>query len=75
MRTTLDIDDDVLHHLRTIARLERKALGRVVSDLVRRNLAPATREIDEEKGFPVFRVPDDAPPITDELVRAALDES
>jgi hypothetical protein len=47
----------------------------VLSDLARRGLARSEREIDEEGGFPVFRVPDDAPEITNELVRVALDES
>jgi hypothetical protein len=75
MRTTVDLDDDVLHEARTIARVERRSLGRVLSDLARRGLTRTELEIDEDEGFPVFRVPEDAPPITDELVRMALDES
>lgn len=75
MRTTIDLDPDVLEQARSIARIERRPLGRVVSDLARRGLARSQRTIDEEDGFPVFRVPGDAPAITDELVRIALDES
>ena len=39
MRTTLDIDDDVLLAVRRIARRESKSVGGAVSDLLRRALA------------------------------------
>ena len=39
MRTTLDISDDVLFAAKQIARLEKKPLGRVISELARRALA------------------------------------
>jgi hypothetical protein len=35
MRTTLDIDDDVLQAAKELARTESKTAGRVISDLVR----------------------------------------
>jgi hypothetical protein len=35
MRTTLDIDDDVLLAAKEIARRDRKSVGRVVSELAR----------------------------------------
>ena len=38
MRTTLDIDDDVLNAAKERARLERKTVGEVVSDLLRKAL-------------------------------------
>ena len=75
VRTTLNLDDDVLETTRAIARAERRALGAVVSDLVRRGLAPAELRLHEEEGFPVFRVRQPAPPITDEMVRSGLEES
>ena len=74
MRTTLNLDDDVLETTRAIARAERRALGEVVSDLVRRGLRPTEVRIDEDDDFPMFRVKQSAPPITDEMVRAALEE-
>ena len=40
MRTTLDIDDPVLHELKKLQASENKSLGRLVSDL----LAPALKE-------------------------------
>jgi hypothetical protein len=75
VRTTINLDDDVLDTTRAIARAERRALGAVVSDLVRRGLVPPQPRITDEDGFPVFRVRHPAQPITDEMVRAALEES
>ena len=45
MRTTLDIDDDVLRAAKELARREKKTAGAVISELTRRALtapAPAT---------------------------------
>jgi hypothetical protein len=42
MRTTLDIDDDVLQAARELARRERKTAGRVLSELARRGLTEAS---------------------------------
>lgn len=41
MRTTLDLDDDVLQAAKELAAIHRVSTGRAVSDLVRRALAPA----------------------------------
>ena len=38
MRTTLDIDEDVLAAARDLAKLEDKTMGEVISDLARRGL-------------------------------------
>ncbi|MGQ0529681.1 MAG: hypothetical protein ACT4PG_07655 [Panacagrimonas sp.] len=38
MRTTLDLDDDLLAAAKELARRERKSAGRVVSDLMRKGL-------------------------------------
>jgi hypothetical protein len=52
MRTTLDIDDDVLQAAKELARRERKTAGRVLSELARRGMAkeilsakPAAKEV------------------------------
>ncbi len=39
MRTTLDIDDDVLQAAKELAEAEKKTAGRVLSDLARKALA------------------------------------
>lgn len=72
MRTTLDLDDDVMAAARELAAAERRSLGSVVSDLARRGLLPA--RVATEGDLPVIRVPAGAPPITPEMVRRALDE-
>lgn len=73
MRTTLQIDDDVLESVRLIAQAEGRGVGAVLSDLARRMLRPSPVRIDG--GFPVFDVPDEARPITsDDVARGLADE-
>jgi hypothetical protein len=72
MRTTLDLDDDVVAAARELAAGERRSLGSVISELARRGLMPARVDADGE--LPVIRVPAGMPPITPEMVRRALDE-
>lgn len=38
MRTTLDIDDDILQAAKELARTEKKSAGQVISELARRGL-------------------------------------
>jgi len=73
MRTTLDLDSDVLTAARELAAAQRRSLGSVISELVRRGLTPARVEVDG--ALPVIRVPAGTPPITAEMVRRALDDS
>ncbi len=73
MRTTLELDDDVVAAARELAAGERRSLGSVVSELARRGLTPA--RVDATGGLPVIRVPAGTAPITPEMVRRALDES
>lgn len=72
MRTTLDLDDDVLAAARELAADGRRSLGSVISELARRGLTPARIEADGD--LPVIRVPAGTPPITPQMVRRALDE-
>ncbi len=72
MRTTLDIDDDVVAAAREIAAGERRSLGSVISELARRGLTPGRVEVDGD--LPVIREPAGTLPITPEVVRRALDE-
>lgn len=73
MRTTLDLDDDVLVAAREMAADGRCSLGSVISELARRGLTPARVEVDGD--LPVIRVPAGASPITPQMVRRALDEA
>jgi len=72
VRTTLDIDDDVMAAVRELARDERRSIGAVVSDLARRGLTPG--RVEHRGGRPVIHAPAGAAPLTPETVRRALDE-
>ena len=72
MRTTLDIDDDIVAAACELATTSRQSLGSVISELARRGLTPARVEVDGE--LPVIRVSAGTPAITPEMVRRALDE-
>lgn len=72
MRTTLELDDDVMAAARELAAAQRTSIGAVVSELARRGLTPA--RVDTSGPLPVIRVPRGSAPITLEMVRRALDE-
>lgn len=59
--------------VRSLAREQGKSLGAVVSDLVRKALR-AQGEVTYSAAFPVFKVREDAPPITPEMVEAAQED-
>ena len=72
MRTTLELDDDVVLAARALAADGRRSLGSVISELARRGLTPGSVEADGD--LPVIRVPAGTPPITPQMVRQVLDE-
>lgn len=72
MRTTLEVDEDVLAAARTMAREQRTSIGTALSELARRGLR--RRPIADEDGLPVFSVEPGAPPITPEMVAEAFDD-
>jgi hypothetical protein len=72
VRTTLELDEDVVAAARELAAGERRSLGSVISELARRGLTPARVEAEGE--LPVIRVPPGTRAITPEMVRRALDE-
>lgn len=72
VRTTLEIDNDVVSAARELAALQRRSLGSVISELARRGLTPA--QVHTDGSLPVIRMPAGSPPITPEMVRRALDE-
>jgi hypothetical protein len=73
VRTTLDIDDDVLAAARALAAAEKMSTGKVLSRLARRGLAPRANA-RRHKGFPVFPVARDAPPLTPDMVRRGAED-
>jgi hypothetical protein len=74
MRTTLNLDDDLLRVLRSIAQGEDRTVSEVASDLIRRALRPEVPDIDVN-GFPVFEVSEQAELLTPDQVREALEEA
>jgi len=74
MRTTLNLDEDVLRAVRSLARERGTSLGDIVCELVREALRPPEAPT-YEGSFPVFRVREGAPPITPEMVESALEDS
>jgi hypothetical protein len=55
MRTTLDIDDDVLRAAKEIARREQKTAGAVISELTRRALTAPPAAGSRPKAVRGFR--------------------
>lgn len=45
MRTTLDIDDDILAAARDLAKAEGRTMGEIISDLARRGLTAPTQSL------------------------------
>jgi Ribbon-helix-helix protein, copG family len=74
MRTTINIDDDLMNAIRSLAAERRQSLGKVISDLIRRGLRPEPFET-YSNDFPVFMVREGTPMITPEMVQSAMDES
>jgi transcriptional regulator len=74
MRTTLNLDDDLLRAARSLARQRGESIGTVVSRLLREALAPEAN-LAYEMDVPVFVVREGAAPITSEMVEAAGEES
>lgn len=70
MRTTLDIDDDVLFAAKDLARRDKMTAGRVISELARKGLTSAaavtTGEPKAVYGFRPF--PKDGRIVSNELI-------
>ena len=76
MRTTLDIDDDVLAAAKELARQEGTTAGSVVSELARRGLStpggPKPRVVKSRNGVPIL--PRRREIITLEKIRRLMDQ-
>jgi len=75
MRTTLEVDDDVMEAAKQIARLKNQGIGRALSDLARRGLVPETSPtVELQDGIPVWIHKPGAVVITSEMVRNLADD-
>ena len=73
MRTTLDLDEDILQIAKELARQQRKTAGQVVSELVRKSLAPHTAPA-RRNGVPLLPANRGGTRPTMELVNQLRDE-
>jgi len=75
MRTTLDIDDDVLAVAKQLAKARNSSVGRVISDLARQALTRSPMRGEEPRYRNGFRIlPSTGEIITSEMVRKWLEE-
>jgi hypothetical protein len=77
MRTTLDIDDDVLQAAKELARAEKKTAGQVISELARKALIqpiglPDMDKIEIRNGFTLL--PRRGGIVTNELVKTIQEQ-
>ena len=72
MRTTLEIDDDIIDAARELARMRHESIGAIISSLARSGLRPTSVEFVD--GLPVIRASEQDAVITSEMVRRALDD-
>jgi negative regulator of replication initiation len=68
MRTTINVDDDLLALVKQYAESRSVGLGKAVSDLVRRGLT-AVCPTKAVNGLEVFDLPPDSPVVTSGKVR------
>jgi len=72
MRTTVDIDEDVLEEAKEVARVRRMSVGKVLSDMWRRS-RKNTAKFEVVDGIPVLPWRGGAPVVTLEMVNELRD--
>ena len=75
MRTTLNIDSDVLRAAKELADLRGTTAGAVLSELARQSLRPEQGDVEERNGVPLLPGAVDARPVTLEAVNRLRDET
>ena len=74
MRTTLDIDADLLQAAKEMAAMHKKTLGQMVSELIRKGMERPAPTVRVRNGIPLFAHRPGAPPTTMEMVNRLRDE-
>ncbi|MDO8432557.1 MAG: hypothetical protein Q7S58_09130 [Candidatus Binatus sp.] len=74
VRTTLDIDEDVLESAKELAARRETTTGRVLSELARSALAPRVRSLRKRNGVPLLPERRGARLVTPEIVNRLRDE-
>lgn len=73
MRTTVDLDEDVLRVAKHLAQEQEQSLGRVLSDLVRKGLQPPVEIKAQNRHIPVLARRHGARPVTSQIVKELLE--
>lgn len=73
MRTTLNLDDEVLRDLKHYAEGRAIGLGKAASELVRRGLE-APVQMRQVNGFHAVVLPPDSPKVTSQQVKRLLED-
>ena len=76
MRTTVELDDQILAVVRDLASVENRSMGKVLSDLAREALikrVPAAG-FSKRNGVPLLPRRSGAPPVTMELIDRIREE-
>jgi len=73
MRTTLELDDDLVREAKNLAKQRGVSLGTVISDLARKSL-PAAARPKFRSGMEVFQSKPGAPKVDLEFVNRLRDE-
>jgi len=74
MRTTLDIDEDVLQAAKELAMTRKSTAGKVLSELARKGLQPRDDQQEVRNGVPLLPAGEGKGPVTLEAVNRLLDE-
>lgn len=73
MRTTIDLDEDILRAAKDLAEERSQSLGRVLSELARKGLQPSTQRLDARNGVPLLPRKPGARPVTSQMVKDLLE--
>lgn len=73
MRTTLDLDEDILRVAKDLAEERAQSVGRVLSELARKGLQPSAPAVDVRDGIPLLPRKPGARPVTSQMVKDLLE--
>lgn len=73
MRTTIDLEDDILSAVEVLAQQQGVPIGKVLSDLARQALAKQD-SVTERNGIPLFPIQPHAGIVTMEIVNQLRDK-
>ncbi len=73
MRTTINLDEELLRTAKAIAATRRETLSKVISDLAWKGLSPEPTSFSTRSGFPLLPARPGALPVTAQHVADLLD--